>query len=493
MSASSFKIRCLLALLAFGCSSFAKAQLDDSSSPFFGNNPDLQFFDPVDFDLDSRGDGESPGFFFRFDKMGVVTTGERVVVGDADTTQLSFPVYFGTPSDPETGLPIERVIITNSIQNAVPRAMWDLGDRYEFGYWGNDGSGWLFTVLNGPDNIQSFSMGIEDFPLSQEQIDQAIADNDDEDLTDEEIIADLIAEYDALAEESIFISFRTATGALAGFLDVDEGGVTGIGDGDGFADDLNENGQHGGQWFDTDGDNVPDTHVNVLADFDDLVTLTSGYSQVDIKNTLKINGLEMMHAHRLDNSHFLVAKQNNHFQYSYGVRFLQLDDNFLFNGTGGFALGDGRWDTTIVNNIVGPQVGYKWQRNRGRWCFESDGKFLFGYNIRDWEQTGFALVGKTQGDVNSSLFMRAKSFSYGKNDDDFSPVGELRMNLKYRLTDNVSFNVGWTGTFVDNIKRASTHVDYALYDDNGKVMGFKDGDTEEIFANAVNIGVEFRQ
>ncbi|WP_197529045.1 BBP7 family outer membrane beta-barrel protein [Aeoliella mucimassa] len=453
----------------------------------------MQFFDPVDLDLDCRGSDCQCGFFFRFDKMGMVTTGERVVVGDRGTDQLAFPVYGGTPLDPETGQPINRMVITNSIQNAVPRAVWDLGDRYEFGYWSPEGSGWLFSVLNGPDNVQSFSMGLEDFPIPQDQIDQAIDDNDDDDLTDEEIIADLIAEYDALAEETVFVSFRSSVGAFAGFLDVDEGGLNGIGDGDGFADDIDEDGQHGGQWFDTDGDNIPDTHVNVFPDYGDLVTLTTGFSQVDLKNTLKINGFEMMHAHRLDNDHFLVGKQNNSFEWGYGVRFLQLDDNFIFNGTGGFALGDARWDTTIVNNIVGPQLGFKWKRNRGRWALESDGKFMFGYNVRDWEQTGFAGAGKTQGDVNSFLLSRAKSFSYGQNDDDFAPVGELRMNLKYRLTDNVSFNLGWTGTFVDNIKRASTHVDYVLGDDNGKYMGFKDDGSEEIMANAINIGIEVRQ
>lgn len=481
MPASSFKNVGLAVILTVTLASAANAQLDSSCSPFYGCDNDLQWFEPVDLDLDCRGCCEQCGFFFKYDKLAWAATGERVEVGDQDTVQQQFRIFAGVPLDPITGQPITPVLLTNSIRTAVPRANFHTGDRYEFGHWKEDGTGWIIGVLNGPDWAESFNIGINGGAQENHgELQSPLGD--------------------------VFVSFRTAPGNFAGFLDADEG-ILGVGlifgtdddgdgilDGDGNVDDVNENGQHGPLWFDLVAPgNIPDTHIDVPPDYGDLVTFNTAFRTVNIRNHLKTNGVEIMRAHRLDNSHFKVKNQNNHFEWQYGARLLQLDDNFVFDGQGGLVLGDSFVDMSIVNNIVGPQVGYTWHHSRGRWTFSSKGKFLFGYNIRDWDQTGFVGEDLIPSQVNHPLFMRAKSFAYGKNDDDFSPVGELRLDLKYRVTDNISFNLGWTGTFVDNIKRASTHVDYVLYDAEGRVMGFRDGDTEEIFANGVNIGFEVTQ
>jgi len=481
MPASSFKTYGFATLIAFGLTSFAQAQLDSSCSPFYGCDNDLQWFEPVDLDLDCQGCCDQCGFFFKYDKLAWTASGERIQVGDPNTVQQQFRFLAGVPLDPISGQPIQPVLLTNSIRNGVPNASFHTGDRYEFGYWAEDGKGWLLGVLNGPDWAQSFNIGLDGGAQENHgELQSPLGD--------------------------VFVSFRTQTGALAGFLDADEGGLgvgfifgtdddgDGILDGDGDADDINQNGQHGPDGFDLEPPgNDPDTEVEVPPDYGDLVTFTTAFRNVNLRNNLKTNGFEIMRAYRLDNSHFKVKNQNNSFVWQYGARFLQLDDNFVFNGTGGLVLGDGMWDTSIVNNIVGPQVGYDWNHSRGRWTFQSKGKFLFGYNIRNWDQSGFIGEDLIPSQHNHPLFMRAKSFSYGKSDDDFSPVGELRLDLKYRVTDNVSLKAGWTGTFVDNIKRASTHVDYALYDETGKVMGFTDGDTEELFANGVNFGIEIVQ
>ncbi|MDA8745897.1 hypothetical protein N9N28_14810, partial [Rubripirellula amarantea] len=299
MSASSLKITCLAMLVAFGVATNAQAQLDDACSPFYGCSNDMRFFEPVDLDLDCRGCGPPCGFFFRYDKMAVATTGERAEIGDPNTDQLVFPIYGGVALDPETGQPIQRPIITNSIRSAVPRAVFDLGDRYEFGYWGEEGKGWAFSILNGPDNIQTFDLGFS-----------APTDDPDE---DDPLFTQL---------DSVFVSFRTEVGSLAGFLDVvlPDGSIDL--DGDGFADDFNANSQFGPNGFDTDGDGTPDLFVGAFPDYGDLVTLTTGYTSVRAQNTLKINGFELMRGHRLDNGHFMVKHQNNHFEWGYGARLL---------------------------------------------------------------------------------------------------------------------------------------------------------------------------
>jgi hypothetical protein len=83
------------------------------------------------------------------------------------------------------------------------------------------------------------------------------------------------------------------------------------------------------------------------------------------------------------------------------------------------------------------------------------------------------------------LYAQPKSFQYGRRDDDFAPLGELRIEGKYRISKAVALNVGYTGMFIDGIRRASTHIDYTLPN-----MGFVVGDTESALINGVNFGLE---
>lgn len=507
MSTSKLQTVGLSLLLIAGFAARAQAQLDSPHSPFYSTSNDLQFFEPVDLDLDGRGVRYQTGFFFSYDKIFWATSGERIEIGDPDTVQQMFRLLPGIPLDPVSGQPIQPPLLTNSIMNAVPRSVIGHGDRYEFGYWHDDGSAWLMSVLDGPDKVQTFRLGINAREINESRF------IDFPDIRDPDDVDDLI--LDPRTQEGtqdpavlplgdVFVSFRTSPGLLAGFLDLSDGpfndilndDTNGDGelDGDGFHDDINGNGQHGAQGFDTDGDGIPDTFiVGVLPDFGDLVTLVTAFQDVRIKNTTKFNGFELMRAHRLDNRHFMVKHQNNRFEWQYGARFLQFDDRFLFDGLSGLSLGDMRVDQQIVNDIVGPQIGYKWLHSRGRWTFNTTGKFLAGFNVQDWTQTGFIAEDATPSRANHPLFLRPKSFSYGRADYSFSPVAELRVNLDYRLTDNVKVQVGYNGTFAGNIRRASTHVDWALFE-NGKVMGFRDvNEGEDLFSHGVNIGFEVNQ
>jgi hypothetical protein len=479
MSASKLQYFGLALLVLVGSATVARAQLDEPHSPFYGPANDLQWFEPVDLDLDGRGVRNRPGFFFRYDKIYWAATGERVEVGDPNTVQRQFRLYSAIPLDPESGQVIVPVLLTNSIQNAVPRADFHFGDRYEVGYWGENDNGWLISVLAGFDGHQSFDMGLNGgSQTGQGGLASPLGD--------------------------VFVSFRTDVGALAGFLDLDDGEINGILtddddgdgilDGDGLTDDVNDNGQHGADGFDfEEPGNEPDSIIiGVGPDYDDLVTLTTAFGDVNIRNNTKVNGVEIMRMHRLDNSHYQVSHQHNQFDLFYGARFLQIDDQFVFEGDGGLVLGASTWDTQIVNNIVGPQVGFQYNRHSGRWMFDSQGRFMLGYNAQDWDQIGFIGEDLTPTRPNHPLYMRAKSFSYGKFEDALSPVAELRANLSYHVTDSVSLKLGWTGTFANNISRASNHVDYALYE-NGKVMGFRDAGNEQILMNGVNFGIEIVQ
>lgn len=479
MSASKFRDLGLALLFVLGTAATTQAQFDDPHSPFYGPSNDLQWFEPIDLDLDGRGLRDRPGFFFQYEKLYWAPTGDRVQVGDPHTVQRMFQIHSGIPLDPELGIPIQPVLLTNSIQSAIPRASFHFGDRYEIGYWHENGNGWLISVLDGPDSHQNFDMGLNGGSQTG--------------------AGGLASPFG-----DVFVSFRTDIGTLAGFLDIDDGALDGILaddddgdgilDGDGFDDDIDNDGEHGSSGIDlAPPGNEPDAViVGIDPDYQDLVTLTTAFGTVNLRNHTKINGFELMRMHRLDNSHFQVGKQHNQFDIFYGARFLQIDDRFVFSGDGGLVLGESMWDTQIVNNIVGPQVGFKYNHHRGRWVFDSQGRFLLGYNIQNWDQVGFIGEDLLPGRANHPLFARAKSFSYGRNEDALSPVAELRANLSYHLTDSIALKLGYTGTFASNISRAGNHVDYAFYE-NGKVMGFRDAGNEEIMVNGVNFGIEITQ
>jgi hypothetical protein len=118
---------------------------------------------------------------------------------------------------------------------------------------------------------------------------------------------------------------------------------------------------------------------------------------------------------------------------------------------------------------------------------------MLGLNVREWQQRGYVGEDLTPGRTNNYLFIPPQSFSHGRSDSGLSPTGELRLDLAYMLTDNISLKLGYTGTVVTNIRRASTHVDYVL-NEGGNVMGFANvNEGEDILANGVNFGVEITQ
>jgi hypothetical protein len=315
------------------------------------------------------------------------------------------------------------------------------------------------------------------------------------------------------------VAFDYEPGLLHGFIDVVDGATAtvlpgdsngdGILDGDGFADDVDADGQYGPHGYDLDDPaGVPDTLLAIDTNFegnppgttynqwdpDDLVELPTSFNSMVVRNAATLNGVELMRIHRIDNRNWMAKHSTyNSLDLSYGVRYLRFRDNFFVGASGG-VLGLSQWDTQIINNIVGPQVGLKWSNQRGRWTTNLAGRFIFGYNVSNWDQDGFmgfdlvpgVSTGLIPGRLNRPLYLNAKSFKYARQDNDFSPVAELRWDAAYRVTKSVAIDVGLTAGYVGNIYRASTHVHYRLPD-----MGFLVGNPEHMLYYGGNMGVQF--
>ena len=59
---------------------------------------------------------------------------------------------------------------------------------------------------------------------------------------------------------------------------------------------------------------------------------------------------------------------------------------------------------------------------------------MFGYNIADWDQIGLMGEDLIPGALNRPLYARPTAFSHGLREQEFAPVGELRVHASYHFT-----------------------------------------------------------
>jgi hypothetical protein len=223
-----------------------------------------------------------------------------------------------------------------------------------------------------------------------------------------------------------------------------------------------------------------------FTDFEDLHEFNIFFNNVLIHNHTETDGVELMWTHHLSNQHYMAKHQNNRVSLSWGARFLRLNDRFRVDADGSI-LGNSFWDTMFTNQIVGPQVALSWVNQRQRWRLSADGRFMFGYNVADWSQ--FGLMGRDliPSATNRPLYARPTAFSHGLQEQEFSPVAELRVQSSYHLTRSFALKLGFTSTYVGAIHRAAPSVYYRLPD-----MGYNDdAGTQTLLINGVDFGAEF--
>jgi hypothetical protein len=181
----------------------------------------------------------------------------------------------------------------------------------------------------------------------------------------------------------------------------------------------------------------------------------------------------------------------------------------------GNVLADSDWLTEAQNHIIGPQIGGRWFRKAGRWTLSAEGRFFAGLNMQNIRNQGVlgsyldapqpwnwamqqvvidpgpppitVIVGG--GDpLYVPLLRDPYKFDHTAHLREFSPGGELRLELMLELTRSVSVKVGWTGMWVGGIARASAMPDYIISDQS--VMGINSGNNRQtVFVNGLNVGV----
>lgn len=314
----------------------------------------------------------------------------------------------------------------NSLDTSFMETEWVQGNRYEGGYM-YDQHGWLFSIAHARQYHQT------------------------------------------LLAQNVTVAFNDPLGVASSYIDTN---------GDGIQEDVNGNGIFGNSTpnnVDTDGDFILDAYAG--PDAGDLVQIPIVFGNALVNNQTRFTTMELMHLVRWDRMHSGATVE-----WMAGLRFINLTDEFSFRGTNGTAIFDSLFFLNRINNyLLGPQIGIRANHQSGAWKMGVEARGVAAVNFQN-ARLGGNFVGITP-DVRSTTFDSATT------DEEFSAVGELRLDVGYQISKAVSLRMGYTGIFISDIGRASRRVTYSLPN-----MEITNGNKNDgFFINGFNFGVEINR
>ncbi len=222
------------------------------------------------------------------------------------------------------------------------------------------------------------------------------------------------------------------------------------------------------------------------------------FGEFRIKNILQMNGVEISRFYRARRLH-----SGAYFELIYGARWLQINDTFWVtgdgNGTGREAVDIGgasytfstnildasQFSMRALNNLVGPQIGVRFFRERGRWVTSVATRFLAAANFQNLHLKANFGTDTQQNAGSLPTNFRGLGVDNHVYTTTFSPVGELRVDVAYNVTRSVAVQAGYTGLVVGNISRASNSLNYNAVN----LIGISLNDHQIFFANGLNFGI----
>lgn len=195
------------------------------------------------------------------------------------------------------------------------------------------------------------------------------------------------------------------------------------------------------------------------------------FNDVYVENAVDTWGVEANYLHR-----FLTCHTGGTFEMFLGARYFEFNDNFRVRtgdttpiGNVPSFLGGSSWDTSAQNHIVGPQIGLRWFKKRGRWTFSTEGRFVAGLNCQNIHQDVNLGPNLNPGVNSNGVYtpFEPKTMSPSVTTEsayarEFTPMIELRLEGRYQITRAISFHAGWTGLWMDNIARGSSVNIYSV-------------------------------
>ncbi len=463
----------LVTALLLGCASSALAQPGQSPvapeifapghwTPFAPVNyePEYRWFaepDLSEYGCDRPESNE--GYFFQYDRLiWAFTRPKKTDIGSEAAERVEF-----FPGQPQV------VVYSNDVDTSFAETEWVWGNRFELGYMVDD-HGWLFSAYHAHTQDRVFTAGIPAAPNGGNNL--------------------------------VNMVFRDPLGLTLGWVDLN---------GDFYDDDLNNNNVYGrpiNKFNDAGGpenidlppiNGIPDNNVAGATDFDDRILLPVQFETFVVQNMTTTYGVELMKLWRLPRMHY-----GGVWEWMLGLRYMNMTDQFNIDATAPISgiLADFQLRSRINNFAVGPQVGARWARTRGRWTVSTEGRFTAAVNFQQARVNGFfatndpndfrteQAVPAVPTRIEASLAnLDPYTYTDSKQDETFSPIGELRFETQFELTRYISLRMGYNGIVAGGKGRASRRVDYTL-----PKIGVLDAHKNEAFiVNGFNIGFELNR
>jgi len=427
---------------------------------------DAQPFAGFEYDDYNGGPPPRQGWFFNYERVVMwINAPKKTTIGKEG---LEAPVADGN------GFRVQ----TNTMDTGFLDADRAWGNRYEFGFTEGD-DGWLCSILDGQPQDQ-----LTDRTSFQSEL-------------------RLRQDVDVVFEDPPFTPYGFHS--LDGFINRSLSGVD---------DNLNGD-DRWGRFF--DGGLIPDGVINPTDPNDwllpfppggaapfpyydpgDLYRLPVLFSNMRIRNKSYIESVELMRTHILPPLH-----NGGRMQLMYGVKFIKFRDRFNVFATGGI-LADSYWNQLADNNIVGPELGLRYEQEKGRWKFAGEARGLLGVNFMTLEQQGRlgSLVGlgrlanspglegnSTNRPANTPAFFDPIGFSHAAHTSVLAPGAELRFIVSYNVTADIALRAGYTGMYNYGIGRASNTIRYRMPD-----MGIStDNVRQSLWVNMLTFGFEWNR
>jgi hypothetical protein len=399
-------------------------------------------FAPVDVDPDYRWFAEpdlseygcdrpdaNEGFFFQYDRLIWAFSRPKITPFGNEGAErvVILPTGAGVPPNtPPNGGVINYF---NSLDTEFIETEFVWGNRFELGYVVDD-HGWLVSALHAHTHDR--------------RLDTATLGG---------------GEFDGVTD--VNAAFLDPLGVTFGYLDLNNDGVD---------DDLNQNGTNGRA-------GTPD-------DFEDQALSPIRFDVVLAQNRTSSHGVELMKIWRLPRMHY-----GGVWEWYLGARYLNMTDEFTVDANGGI-LADFDLFSRVNNFIVGPQVGARWARSRGRWTVSAEGRFLAAASFQQVRLRGsYATLAAPGGPRGAFQNLTSSHFDDAQTDEQFAPVGELRLETQLKLTRALSLRMGYNGLVVGGISRASRRIDYTL----PELSILDDRKNESFIVNGFNFGFELNR
>lgn len=454
---------------------------------------DLELFAPPDLSTYGNWPRPNEGFFFQYDRLyWAIQQPSRTEIGAAGKHAQG--LLNGTLQFDPTNQPVGNILTdySNSLDTGFLNADQTWGNRYEFGFM-EDNKGWLISIFNLQDQDQTNTFGA---------------------------IQNVAGGVTAGPPGGLFMVFNDPQQRLLGFVDTNN---------DGYDDDLNTSGPitttnrvpgvfgRPNQFpsgapvnLDTSGDGIPDAYAG-FTDFGDQVWLVPVFNFIAVKNVTSMAGVEVSRTWRYDISHRGAV-----WEAFFGVRWLQYRDRFNviavndqpdLDPNAVTALpGTSFWNSSVDNNMFGPQIGLRYKQSAGRFSVLAEARFLAACNFQSIHlngELGSGLVGSpfdpipgqpnpdtlALNPINRPYSMVRTSFNSWQYDETFAPVGELRAGVSYQLTKALSVQAGYNFLLGGGISRASRRVEYDL-----PALKIYDGNNHDAwFVNGLNFGLSINR